>query len=106
MTALGPGVQIPDRPEDFERVRAMLADPAQRAKLLADPEVKAELRRDPVLRYLRRLLAGRDPASDHDKARADKSLSVVLDQFMAEHVRPKLKASTATGVQLQKDPSF
>ena len=39
--------------------------------------------------------AGRDPATEHDKAKAGRSLGVVLDQFMAEHVRPKLKTSTA-----------
>ena len=35
------------------------------------------------------------PQIERDKAKAGKSLAVVLDQFMAEHVRPKLKASTA-----------
>src|SRR6476619_2956912 len=46
-------------------------------------------------RLLGEIAAGRDPAVERDKAKADKSLAVVLDQFMAEHVRPKLKASTA-----------
>ena len=31
------------------------------------------------------------PQAERDKAKADKSLAVVLEQFMAEHVRPKLK---------------
>ena len=42
---------------------------------------------------------GRDPASDRDKARADKSLGAVLDQFLTEHVKPKRKASTAREYQ-------
>ena len=46
-------------------------------------------------RLLGEIAAGRDPASERDQTKADKSLAVVLDQFMAEHVRPKLKASTA-----------
>jgi integrase len=46
-------------------------------------------------RLLGEVAAGRDPATEHDKAKAGRSLGVVLDQFMAEHVRPKLKASTA-----------
>jgi integrase len=46
-------------------------------------------------RLLGEIAAGRDPATERDKARAGKSLAVVLEQFMAEHVRPKLKASTA-----------
>jgi integrase len=50
-------------------------------------------------RLLGEIAAGRDPASDRDKTRADKSLGVVLDQFMAEHVRPKLKVRTAREYQ-------
>ena len=46
-------------------------------------------------RLLGEIAAGRDPAVGRDKAKADKSLAVVLEQFMAEHVAPKLKASTA-----------
>jgi len=46
-------------------------------------------------RLLGDIAAGRDPATERDKAKAGRSLAVVLDQFMAEHVRPKLKASTA-----------
>ena len=46
-------------------------------------------------RLLGEVAAGRDPAVERDKTKAGKSLAVVLDQFMAEHVRPKLKTSTA-----------
>jgi integrase len=50
-------------------------------------------------RLLGEVALGRDPASDRDKARADKSLGVVLDQFLTEHVKPKRKASTAREYQ-------
>jgi integrase len=50
-------------------------------------------------RLLGGIAAGHDPAAERDKARAGKSLAVVLEQFMAEHVRPKLKASTAASYQ-------
>jgi hypothetical protein len=50
-------------------------------------------------RLLGEIAAGRDPAVENDKAKAGKSLAVVLEQFMAEHVRPKLKPSTAEGYQ-------
>jgi integrase len=50
-------------------------------------------------RLLGEIAAGRDPAAERDKARADKSLVVVLEQFMVEHVKPKLKASTAQSYQ-------
>jgi integrase len=50
-------------------------------------------------RLLGEIAAGRDPASERDKAKADMTVAVVLEQFMAEHVRPKLKASTAEGYQ-------
>src|SRR5262245_21910909 len=46
-------------------------------------------------RLLGEVAAGRDPASDRDKAKADKTLAAVLDQFMNEHVKPKRQASTA-----------
>ena len=49
--------------------------------------------------FLREDAAGRDPAAERDKAKAGKSLALVLDQFMAEHVIPKLKPSTAEGYQ-------
>jgi hypothetical protein len=50
-------------------------------------------------RLLGEVALGRDPASDRDKARADKSLGAVLDQFLTEHVKPKRKASTAPEYQ-------
>jgi integrase len=46
-------------------------------------------------RLLGEVAVGRDPAFDRDKAKADKTLGAVLDRFMAEHVKPKRKASTA-----------
>src|SRR3990170_1383064 len=55
--------------------------------------------RDEAKRLLGTIATGRDPANERDKTRADKALGVVLEQFMAEHVRPKLKASTATEYQ-------
>jgi hypothetical protein len=42
--------------------------------------------------------SGRDPAVEHDKAKADKSLGVVLDQFMGEHAK-KLKPATVEEYQ-------
>jgi integrase len=45
------------------------------------------------------IAAGRDPANERDKAKADKSLGAVLDQFMAEHVKPKLKPTTVEEYQ-------
>ena len=50
-------------------------------------------------RLLGEIAAGRDPAEEHDKTRAGKSLAVVLEQFMAEHVTLKLKARTASEYQ-------
>ena len=46
-------------------------------------------------RLLGEIAAGRDPAAERDKAKAGRSLALVLGQFVAEHVRPKLKTSTA-----------
>jgi integrase len=46
-------------------------------------------------RLLGEVAAGRDPADGRDAARADRPLAVALETFMAEHVRPKLKANTA-----------
>ena len=46
-----------------------------------------------------RLPLGETPQTERDKTRAGKSLAVVLEQFMTEHVRPKLKARTATEYQ-------
>jgi hypothetical protein len=45
------------------------------------------------------IAAGRDPADDRDKTKADKSLAAVLDQFMTEHVKSKRKVSTAREYQ-------
>ena len=50
-------------------------------------------------RLLGEIAAGRDPAVERDKAKASNSLAVVLEQFMSEHVRPKLKALTASEYQ-------
>src|SRR5262245_16528173 len=59
-------------------------------------EITPRFARAEAKRLLGEIAAGRDPAAERDKAkRADKPLAGVLDQFMAEHVRPKLKASTA-----------
>ena len=55
--------------------------------------------RDEAKRLLGTIATGRDPAAERDKAKADRSVATVLDQFMAEHVRPKLKPSTAEGYQ-------
>jgi hypothetical protein len=55
--------------------------------------------RDEAKRLLGTIATGRDPAAERDKAKADRSLAAVLEQFMAEHVRPKLKPSTAEGYQ-------
>ena len=59
-------------------------------------EITPTFARAEAKRLLGEIAAGRDPAAERDKTRAGRSLAVVLDQFMAEHVRPKLKASTAT----------
>jgi integrase len=58
-------------------------------------EVTPTFARAEAKRLLGEIAAGRDPAVERDKTKASKSLAVVLEQFMAEHVRPKLKASTA-----------
>jgi integrase len=50
-------------------------------------------------RLLGEVALGRDPASDRDKAKADKTIGALLDQFMTEHVKPKRKASTAREYQ-------
>ena len=47
--------------------------------------------RDEAKRLLGTIATGRDPAAERDKAKADRSVAAVFDQFMAEHVRPKLK---------------
>ena len=43
-------------------------------------------------RLLGEIATGRDPADSRDATRADKSLAVVLEKFVAEHVKAKLKA--------------
>ena len=58
-------------------------------------EITPIIARAEAKRLLGEVAAWRDPAAERDKAKANKSLTVVLDQFMAEHVTPKLKASTA-----------
>jgi integrase len=58
-------------------------------------EITPTIARAEAKRLLGEVAARRDPAAERDKATANKSLAVVLDQFMAEHVTPKLKASTA-----------
>ena len=62
-------------------------------------EITPTFARAEAKRLLGEIAAGRDPAAERDKTKADKSLAVVLDQFMAEHVRPKLKARTAREYQ-------
>ena len=44
------------------------------------------------------IAAGRDPSAERDKAKADKSLGMALEQFMAEHVS-KLKPATVEQYQ-------
>lgn len=56
-------------------------------------EVTPSFARAEAKRLLGEIAAGRDPAAERDKARADKAVAMVFDQFMAEHVRPKLKTS-------------
>ena len=55
--------------------------------------------RDEAKRLLGTIATRRDPATERDKANTERSLEVVLDQFMAEHVKPKLKATTAREYQ-------
>ena len=62
-------------------------------------EITPTFARAEAKRLLGEIAAGRDPATERDKAKVGKSLAVVLDQFMAEHVRSKLKARTATEYQ-------
>jgi len=46
-------------------------------------------------RLLGQVAVGRDPASDRDKAKADKTVTALFDRFFTEHVQPKRKSSTA-----------
>ncbi len=62
-------------------------------------QVTPTFARNEAKRLLGEIAAGRDPASDRDKTKADKSLAVVLDQFMTEHVKTKRKVSTAREYQ-------
>jgi site-specific recombinase XerD len=47
-------------------------------------------------RLLGEVAAGRDPATEADKAKADNTLAVIFERFMNEHVRAKLKHSTVS----------
>src|SRR5262245_24805002 len=47
--------------------------------------------RNEAKRLLGEVAIGRDPASDRDKLKADKTLAALLDQFMEEHVKSKRK---------------
>ena len=66
-------------------------------------EITPTFARAEAKRLLGEIAAGRDPAAERDKTRAGRSSAVVLDQFMAEHVRPKLKASTATEYRADRE---
>ena len=50
-------------------------------------------------RLLGQVAVGHDPASDRDKAKADKTVGALLDQFFTEHVKSKRKPSTAREYQ-------
>jgi integrase len=54
--------------------------------------------RDEAKRLLGAIATGRDPAAERDTAKADKTLGVVLDDFMAEHVK-RLKPATVEEYQ-------
>src|SRR5262245_4242374 len=58
-------------------------------------EVTPTFARTEAKRLLGEIATGRDPAVGREKAKASKALGVLLDQFIAERVRPKLRASTA-----------
>lgn len=53
-----------------------------------------EQARTQAKRLLGEVAAGRDPAADRDKAKGQKTLGAVLDQYMQEHVQAKLKKAT------------
>ena len=57
-------------------------------------------------RLLGEIAAGRDPASDRDNAKADKTLGNVLAQFMAEHVRSKLKIEQRARIRESRPPLY
>jgi integrase len=50
--------------------------------------------RDDAKRLLREVGAGNDPAGDRAKRKGESTLGEMLDRFLAEHVRTKLKART------------
>jgi hypothetical protein len=54
--------------------------------------------RDEAKRLLGAIATGRDPAAERDTAKAAKTLGVVLDDFMAEHVK-RLKPATVEEYQ-------
>jgi hypothetical protein len=62
-------------------------------------EITPSFARAEAKRLLGEIAAGRDPTSERDKTKASKSLAVVFEQFMTEHVSPKLKARTASEYQ-------
>ena len=66
------------------------ASPSDATETITPTFARAEAKR-----LLGEIAIGHDPAVERDKAKASKSLAMVLEQFMAEHVRPKLKAGTA-----------
>jgi integrase len=66
-------------------------------------EITPTFARAEAKRLLGEIAAGRDPAAGRDKARADKLLAIVFEQFMAEHVHTKLKPSTAYYYKLLAD---
>jgi len=53
-----------------------------------------EQARTQAKRLLGEVAAGRDPAADQEKAKGEKTLGAVLDQYMQEHVQAKLKKAT------------
>ena len=61
-------------------------------------EITPTFARAEAKRLLGEIAAGRDPAAERDKTKADKLLGVVVDQFMAGHVS-KLKPATVEEYQ-------
>ena len=62
-------------------------------------EITPTFARVEAKRLLGELAAGRDPAAERDKTQAGRFLAAVFEQFMAEYVRSKLRARTATEYQ-------
>ena len=73
--------------------------PTRRMTIGCHGELTPTQARGEAKRVLGQIASGRDPARERDKAKADTSLRVVLDQFMIEHVQSKRKASTAREYQ-------